>query len=533
MRFLLLVLPLALVLAALPGCDAGFSGDPNANRPPETELSVRVTDLRETIGGTLESTVAISWAGTDPDGFVAAYELRYYDASRLGQVGPEEGWVRTTRRDTTILLPIPPGEDNAAVVVEVRAEDNDGARDATPARTVFPIRNAPPTFRLIQAEVPPDTTWPVFSFAWAAADPEGPTNLAAIEVAFNDTTAFTRLPADADFATFVAVDPRAGGTTEARVFLGRSFQSTQIFVPGLRLDADNVVYLRAVDQTDTTSATVRYPAEGDPFFVRRVTSDVLLVNDFRASADVFVLPVARTALARYGTTTYDTWDLSETPQTSQNPQYSEPIPVNADPTLRHTLALWDAIYWVSNTATNRIRGNNLPLAASVMDLFFSRGGRLMAMVPVTLPLSGSEEENEGNAALNVLPLRDLITLPVGSTNLRIRSDEPVVPDQPVPGTGQPLPPLRTTQIVTGALPYEIGADDVPLYRAQFYDPRTNQNWTGSNVVASMSQDRRVGLFALPAVNTTTGALLLAPPPGGTADLYDALARMLAGLDFPH
>ncbi|MFN3597302.1 MAG: hypothetical protein ACK41D_08530 [Rubricoccaceae bacterium] len=533
-RFLALLLTATAALGAgllASGCDSSITGTPYANQPPTTQLSVRVADLRETLDGTLTSTVEAAWSGTDPDGLVVAYEVRTYDASRLGQIGPEELWSRTTRRDSTILLRIPPGQSTAAVALEVRAIDDRGAKDPNPARTVFPVRNSPPALALARAEAPADTTWPVFSFAYRATDPDGPADLAGVEVAFNQTDTWTRLP-PGDFVTFVAENPRATGETGARVFLGRGFQNAGLTVPGLRLGAANVVYFRAADAAEATSPVVRFPQEDtETFFVRAVRSDVLLVNDFRATAAPVVMGFHREALRRYGTTTWDEWDLSRTPQTANNPRYSAGLPASADPTLRQTLALWPRIYWVSNAATNRTRGNNLPLAASVMDLFFQRGGRLLVQVPISLPLSGDESENAGNAALNILPLQDLIALPQGSTALRVRANTPLRPDAPVPG-GAALPALRATQVITGALPYVTGFDDVPLYRVQFFDPRNNQDWTGSDVVASLSGDRRVGLFALTPVSTATGAPLYVPAEPGGPDLYDAFARLLAGLDFP-
>ena len=67
----------------------------------------------------LTSTVFVSWSGTDPDGLVSAFDIRYYDEGETR--GPEEGWTRTTRRDSLVLLPIPLGVDRANVVFEVRA----------------------------------------------------------------------------------------------------------------------------------------------------------------------------------------------------------------------------------------------------------------------------------------------------------------------------------------------------------------------------------------------------------------------------
>ena len=540
--FRLLVVALAVLVAGLgTGCDSGFGGTPTANRAPETELSVRSVDLREDLGDRrLVSTVVLAWSGVDPDGVVSAFDVRaYVTDDGLPVPGPEEGWTRTARRDSTILLPIPEGRRTADVAVEVRAVDNDGGVDASPARTVFPIVNSDPTFRLTAAEAPPDTTWPVLSFAFAAGDPDGAANLAGVEIALNATLAgWTRVAPDATFLTLVAEDPSAVGTTGARVFLGRGFQNASQTLPGLRLNATNTVYLRAVDAAGATSRAAVYPdPEGTrTLYVRRVTSPVLLVNDLRTGAgttDLRPLDVAQQALALHGTAAYDTWDLSRTPLLASAPRTSEALPVTADPTLRRTLALWSRIYWVSNAVTNSSNGNNLPLAATVMSTFFDAGGRLLVQTPVTLPLSG--DEGQANAAIDILPMSGLVSFAGGIRTLRANAGTAVAPAGPVPGTGESLPPLVATGLITTALPYTVGPDDVPLYRMPFTAFFTDSNlppqpWTGSMVVASIRADGRTGLFALPLFSGA-GALF-APATAGGPGPADALATMLDGLDFP-
>lgn len=526
------VLFLAFALAA---CDAGFDGAGSDNRLPETELSVRSTDLREDLGTRrLISTVQVAWSGTDPDGVVTAYDVRSFqvDAPLTG----EAGWSRTTRRDSTIRLEIPPGASTANVVVEVRAVDDAGAVDDSPARTVFPIRNSNPTLRLVSAEAPPDSTWPVISFSLAAADIDGVENLAGIEIALNDTTAgFVRLDPDATFITLVAVDPGASETA-AQLYTGRGFRNTGLTLPGLRLDADNVVYLRAFDAAEAASPTVRYPAldgDGQPvstLYVRRVTSRVLLVNDVRVGDDQQVLDVARAALATHGTGGYDEWDLSETPQSTASPRFSDALPITPDPTLRQTLAFWDRIYWVSNAVTNTAAGNNLPRAATVMDLFFESGGRILVQTPVSLP-QGADVGGTANAAIDILPLRDLITFPPGIRALRANEGTPVRPQEVVPGTGEMLPALQTARLVTGALPYGVGPDDIPLYRMSFYQNNVpDDGWEGAEVLASIRSDRRSALFSLPLFAGPNP--LFEPAEAGGGGVVDALALMLDGLDFP-
>ncbi|HLA62908.1 MAG TPA: hypothetical protein VK610_00655, partial [Rhodothermales bacterium] len=525
------LLPLALLLLAvgtLAACDSGIGGSANGNRAPETELSVRVTDLRVTLDGTtLPSTVAVAWVGTDPDGVVAAYDFRYYDASRLGTIGPEEGWVTTTRRDTSIVLPIPEGSATAAVVFEVRAVDDDGSKDATPARTVFPIRNSAPSLRLLAAEAPPDSTWPVISFGWAATDPDGEANLASIELALNDTTGgFARLPGDIDFVTLVALEPGAT-ESETRLLLGRNGIPSDLRLPGLRIGAANTLYIRAVDAAGARSVTRSYPEdETGTFFVRRVTSPVLLVNDYRTERHGIVMAYHRPIVREYlGGVSPDEWFLSTPYQTGANTElrYAANFPPQSTPTLRETFKLWRAIYWVSSNATNRAQGNNLPLAASVIDPFFDAGGRMFVNVAARPPASSAD--NIGNAALSLLPLSGLLSFGPGNAYpdfeplLDLFINAPIAPVDALP-TGQPLPALRARRFIAGTFSYPVESGTLSLYRASYTATRSStgntEPWTGPSTIASMRGDGRVALFALPLVSDINGQALLEGADGNAA-----------------
>jgi hypothetical protein len=504
---LLAVFAGALVIAS---CDAGYDGQRFENQPPRTTLAVRDTNLAYNLctqtpqGGVIcseddelfTSTVFVSWNGVDPDGFVVGYDLRYYDESQ--RPGPEELWQNTTRRDTVLLLPIPAGAQTAQVVFEVRAIDNEGLKDPNPARTVFPIINSPPAIRLVPAELPPDTTWTIFSFGWQATDPDGPDDIAAVEVALNDSEEFVALPPNSTFATFVVTDAQPGDTeASARVYLGRGFSSTEIFLPGVRLDQDNTIRVRSRDRTGATSPTAVYPApeSEQAWFVRQPKSDVLLINDFRSPRQSETMPYHRETLSSYmGDASFDEWNLSEPFIAGV---YSSALPRVASPTLRETLKLWTYIYWVADSVTDAVQGNNLALAANFLDGFLDQGGRLFVQVPFTTPPAGEVEFD--NPAYDLLPAESIVTRP-GTTvppSLAIPNGGAISPGDAVPGTGRQLPPLRSERLIF-TLPYTMNfATAVPLYLGQFVD-RDNQNapWQGASFVASMDRDRRVGLLAL-------------------------------------
>lgn len=522
---------LLLVLAA---CDTSISGSVLENQPPSTQLSVRDTSLVGKISedDRLASTVFVSWSGTDPDGYVTSFDLRYYQDNEF--VGPEELWVNTTRNDTIILLPIPRGEATANVVFEVRAIDNLGMKDPTPARTVFPIKNSPPTLQLLGADSPPDTTFTVASFGWRADDPEGEETIERIEISLNDSTSFVALPGETRFITLIAETQPGDGrqVADARVYLGRSFQTTDIVVPGMRLDAPNTFYARSVDQTDTTS--VRQEHE---WFVRKPKSEVLVVNDFRRASGVNVMRFHRQFLNEtLDVPEIEVWDLSLPYATGATvvPIRSSQMPTTADPTLRQTLGLFRYIYWVTSASTNAAVGNNLPFAAASMDLFFSRGGRLMVHSPVTRPQN--PEDNLGNPAVLLLPLSDLITMPDSLQRIELPRNALIEPLNGVPGVSGDLPTLRSDQFFINELPYiATGSNIIPLYEANYrYLTRQGQRgeWPGARTVVSISADRRVGLFGLPMVNESTGQPIILTEDGDPNGGRQAVRMMLESLGFP-
>lgn len=532
------LLTCALAFTAIVGCDTNISGSPFDSESPDTELSVRDSSLVDNIASAnrLSSTVFVAWSGTDPDGFINHFEIRFYPSAETR--GPEEGWNETTRNDSLVLLPIPRGERFADVVFEARAVDNDGNVDPSPARTVFPIKNSPPSIRLSVFDLPPDTTFPIISFAWQADDPEGEDNLDRIEVSFNDTLNFVALPSDVDFATFVGdidLDDPTQDVTSARVFLGRGFNSSEIRVPGLKLDDENVFYIRAVDRTDTTSVRDSFT-----WHVKDRTSEVLFVNDYRKSSNVILLDYHLGLLKEYlpAGTPIDVWDITTPYVTGNvgNVPRSDQLPPTADPTIRRMLAQWNHIYWISTNTTNSVFGNNLPFIANTMDLFFDNGGTLMVHSPVGIP--NDPEENLGNAALLLLPISDLITFPdTLRPSLRITRGTPVEPTNTVPGLGRPLPPLEATGFLLNTLPYHTsGSNTISLYEAEYqYVTRQGNRrgvWPGPSNIASISADRRVALFSLPLINEQDGQPVWVGQDGDPDAARDAVMMMLESLGFP-
>jgi hypothetical protein len=146
-----------------------------ANLPPETTLFVQGSV------DTVNHLVHLYWFGSDPDGDVVGFELRFKNPAQPA----DTQWSFTTRTDSTLAVFTPTGY--AMPVFEIRAIDGSptprpadaasgspsGARDPTPARQDFQFSNQPPTVRFTDRLRTTDTTYASVTLAWSANDPDG------------------------------------------------------------------------------------------------------------------------------------------------------------------------------------------------------------------------------------------------------------------------------------------------------------------------------------------------------------------------
>mgnify|MGYP001044498104 FL=1 len=136
-------------------------GENLPNAAPETKLSIEEINL--TGNARLNSTVSLSWFGTDIDGYVAYYEFKINKGE----------WTRTQIQDSTFLFAIDPDDDSTDIDFYVRAIDDEGVVDPTPAYLLVPLKNSPPSVTIDEESLPIDTTNLVITFRYSAADPDG------------------------------------------------------------------------------------------------------------------------------------------------------------------------------------------------------------------------------------------------------------------------------------------------------------------------------------------------------------------------
>lgn len=124
-------------LVLLGACDTPTS-PPNENNPPNTTLANIPVEF-----DTLFALTTLHWDGEDDDGYVARYEYRYTTRHLFAGDSVTTEWQETDQ--TSLTIAFESSDDMNEQVFQVRAVDNAGAVDPTPAakrfytrKTIFP-----------------------------------------------------------------------------------------------------------------------------------------------------------------------------------------------------------------------------------------------------------------------------------------------------------------------------------------------------------------------------------------------------------
>jgi hypothetical protein len=475
--FYLALLGLGLLAVASPSCDRGEAID---NRAPETHLAVK--SIERSGPDRLNSKVNMSWYGTDIDGYVTGYEL-----SLDGQ-----NWKYSQSQDSTFLFAIPAGSDTADITLYVRAIDNLGAKDESPASLVFPLKNAPPIAEIEHSSQSLGNALGVLTYRWSASDPDGNETIAGAEIRFNNGPWYPIDPKQS-MLTFVLEPDQGGGMgTTASLFYGNALQATQIGLDGLVENAANILQVRIQDIAGAQSAV----DSALSVQVSRPSSDLLFVSG-QTSAVTAQYKGWLDALSL----TYDVLDL--------NANSGESRPYFWNPTFRHILSQYSRVLTVTNSdnALDPVTGATQPLLAHMaqaLQSFTSQGGKLMtctAFGPNTdfSPFVGS------------FPMDGIVT---SSGQVRLVPDSALVPQ--VSGS---YPDLHPASILIGISPLVPSADAELFYRAQL---TKLSGWQGDNVVGV----RRKYLGNPAHINEVFFSIELHRVASSSSDMEDLLEQIL-------
>jgi hypothetical protein len=461
--FLLLLVGGAFIT---PGCKTGLMGDENLQLAPETYTVVDT--IMRSGSNRLSSQVAINWWGTDPDGYVVTYEISFDNIS----------WTKVQVMDSVFTLSLAPGADTGDFRFYVRAVDNSGLTDPSPASLLYPVKNSTPSVTFIFSTGTaqsfsrnPVRTFPVLKYSWDGEDPDGEANLSGFELVWNDTAAIPYLLGKTvSSATFIGVDMTAS-VTEAEVYPNNDANPAPLRIQGMRLNADNVLYIRSVDLVGAKSAYVA----ASTVFIKKPVSDILLVNavDISNPERNNIQAFYASALIGQGKIIFDTLQASQI----QNFNYSELSPdATTQSRIFHNNRFgFKKILWFGDVADF-----SLFLAQKSTADFFNNGGKMLMALDISTPI------DERSAAFDFTPVKELVN-PGTGVNLWLKLNAQVNPML----AGYPV--LVSTTTVTTARPFETAnsATDTitPMYTAELTKQPGNIPWTGTSVVMAKRASR--------------------------------------------
>lgn len=458
-----------VVFSSLIACKKGFEGNKRETPYPETFMAVDT--IYRTGENRLTTLVDANWWGNSEGGYIIGYEVSTDEMLT---------WHFTKTQDSTFLVKIPPGQDSADVVVYVRAIDNLGRKDPTPASTLYPIKNSKPEVKFIFSQpiagIPsqnPTTVFPVLKYTILGNDPDGVEDIFQYELYINDTLASPFiLPGTCTSFLLQSTTPTAD-SGDCRIFINGNTNALSAAVKGLKHNATNQVYLRIVDKALSKSGYTAAPA----IWVKKVSSEVLLINAYNSNK-IFVQNYYANNLKGIGTTVFDTMQATEV----VNLNYTQLQPDFQSQS--KTFALFKKIVWFGDDANF-----SFPFGQRTTTEFFNGGGVLFMSVAINSsfdPLSNF---------LDWTPIKNLVNPPPASV-FRVNINATVNPVQ------NNWPFIKSTQIIASARPFEIpqntstvGYDS--LYYGGIIESKTGQSpiaWTGKSAVLAKR-------FSLPANKT--------------------------------
>ena len=422
-----------LLLLALFACDKGTL---KPNLYPDTKIALESINLQGQYR--LNSVVSLSWFGTDRDGYITGYELSFN----------QQDWSYTTTQDSTFRFSIPAGSDTVDVTLYVRAIDDKGYIDPTPAFLRIPLKNSLPEATFDTDNEPGGNVLSVATYRWYGSDPDGDETIVAAEMRWNNGDWYDIDPRQ-PLVTFVA---DTTGTGEALVYYGNNTQAEATAINGININGNNTLYLRAKDIADAyspvdTSETIFWELPSSPF---------LVISGQPTSVTQVYQPI----LNNIGLN-YDFLDYGINGGINQPKFWS--------PTFRLLLMQYQTafIYTDASLYNNSATGQNamlLTYMAQGVQQFTDAGRKLF----ITSQFSSTSDMA---SVAGIYPIEDIV---VSSGQVRISNDSAIYPV-----IGTQYPDLQPQNILIGIYPIVKSADAEDFYRAQL---TKIGGWSGDNLV---------------------------------------------------
>jgi hypothetical protein len=464
-KFLLLSFLVVVVLS----CNEQ-TNEPLENQAPNTFLFL-YPDTGVTINQQ-KSRLNVHWWSDDPDGLVIGYFFKWE--------GLDVGWNFTTKNDSVFSLPI--GTVDTNFTFKVMAADNSGngvydnsviwqgadigpepfldkdnngvyssgetfydigAIDPTPAEQNFPIKNSPPEINWNDLSVLPESSFPVITLGWDVTDLDGDESVVAINLALNDTTSFVTLDGNVRLVLLRSQNISSANPT-MQILINAS--ETNIFqdeLENLILDANNRIYVEAVDISGSKSGFTPLPDTSQSWFIRKPKGQFIVVDDYTIAdgAENFYSDVFDNLQAGSLFDKYDVLDLENTALPYENVTFLE------------TVKLFDYLFWYSDESPN------LGLINLVSQKYIDQGGKIA--------YSMTFQDSSGSFVVNLPTIQNF--LPIDN----LGEEDPLnflFPGANIVDSTSTFPNLRTTATIAFVRTYIPNSQIVD----KVYDLSSNQ-----------------------------------------------------------
>ncbi|MGB0391799.1 MAG: hypothetical protein ACPGD5_09525, partial [Salibacteraceae bacterium] len=380
------------------------------------------------------------------DGYVAKYELSLDNIN----------WVTTTSNDSTFSFTLNPGSDTTDIDFYVRAIDNEGLIDPTPAYLKVPLKNTPPVVFFNESGFPQDTTNIVTTFTWTAKDADGDETITKAYLKANQGD-WLEIDVNEKMISLVPTNVSQNGTTDAYLYYGTNEIPLSSTLNGLNLGDTNKFYLKVIDFANAESN----PDTSETIFIKPKTADILYVSG---------LPQPPTNIylnALGGVSGYDFIDYS-----FDNGKFQ---PAYWSPTFDLLLKNYDVIMVTSDESifTNEVNGRKdvlLEFAAPSIQVFSNNGGKSLIATSFT-------KGQDISGISSVFPIDSLSS---ANGQARLYPDSAIVSE-----IGTNYPDLSPTFIISGLSPFYMSIDAEISYSSQLFE---QGGWSGPSTVGARRKD---------------------------------------------
>jgi hypothetical protein len=422
-------------------------GQLNPGELPDTRIFLDQIQLPDSLR--LNTVVQLHWSGFVKNAYITGYEISTNNGS---------SWGYTQASDSVFVFSVPPGNQIADIQFWVRALDNYGRKDPSPAQLKIPVKNTPPEISF--ADTIPDTALTVFTLSWKMTDPDGDQTLDSVQIRLNSED-WVNLPPQTQLLTFVPTNPVSTDESTLKLLRGTNAQVLNEILKGAKMNALNRISIRVMDKSKALSNEIH----SSSFYLKRKSSDLLVIDAYPSD------PLARSTYTSLLNTVYPDYNFISIYDNNRKYQ-----PKYWNIAFKEWISLYDKVFWYSSkgsfNAGTAESGLLLETAAQAFQSYLNTGGKLL----IISSLPAIDSNYNFVPASPVFTLLPIDTLSTSNGQARLQTDSVVVAT-----VGSGYPDLFPSQFITGLSPFYPRPGSEVIYNAQI---TPSQGWIGPKVTGA-------------------------------------------------